>query len=181
MNRTVRWILAVAMLQSAAIGLYWFVEHQRAPRTSASLGAEPPQHEEMPMPSLTVVHRDGSRSEPRFRGRRTLVHVWATWCPPCRAELPGLLELPSRHDVAVVAVALDPSWEDVVRFLGDADSSGVVLAASQDVERALGVRTLPATFLIEADGRIALRFEGARDWTDASFVRTYLGEQAYRR
>lgn len=174
MNRTARWVLAIALLQAPAIGVYWFVEHQRTPKTGASLGTEPPQHVDMPMPSLTVVHRDGSRAELQSRGRRTLAHVWATWCPPCRAELPSPLELPSRHDVAVVAIALDPSWDDVVRFLGVLDSSDVVLAASQDVERVLGVRTLPTTFLVEADGRIVLRFDGARDWTDENLLRAHV-------
>jgi len=176
MSRTARWVLAIAALQAALVGMYWLIEHQRAPKTEEPLGTAPPQRVDMPMPSLTVARRDGTRSELLSPQRRTLVHVWATWCPPCRAELPGLLAVPSQHDVDVVAVALDKSWDDVDRFLGQMNSSQIVLAASDDVERALTVRRLPATFLVKANGRLALRFDGARDWTDAAFVRTYVEE-----
>jgi thiol-disulfide isomerase/thioredoxin len=177
MSRTARWVLAIAALQAALVGVYWLVEHQRAPKANDSLGTEPPQRVDVPMPSLTVARRRESRSELLSPQRRTLVHVWATWCPPCRAELPGLLAVPSQHDLDVVAVALDRSWNDVDRFLGDMNAPNIVLAGSEDVERALGVRTLPVTFLVEADGRLTLRFDGARDWTDEAFVRTYLEER----
>jgi thiol-disulfide isomerase/thioredoxin len=104
-------------------------------------------------PGKAERRREGSRSEFLSSGRRTLVHLWATWCPPCRAELPGLLEVSSRHDVAPNAVALDPSWDEVEGYLGDMDTSSVVLTTSEDVERELGVPKLPVTFLVEADGR----------------------------
>jgi len=176
MKRTARWVLVIALLQAVLVGAYWLVEHRRASMTEERLGTEPPVRVDGPMPSLAVVHRDGSRGELSTRGRRTLVHVWATWCPPCRAELPGLLALPSHHDIDIVTISLDRSWGDVDRFLGDLDSPSIVLAASEDVERALGVRTLPATFLVTAAGRFALRFDGARDWGDEVFVRTYVEE-----
>jgi len=166
--------MALAALQAALVGTYWLVEHQRAPKTGQSLGADPPQRLDMPMPTLTVARRAGSRSELLSPQQRTLVHVWATWCPPYREELPGLLAVPSQHDVGVIAVALDQSWEDVDRFLGDLNASKVLLAQSRDVERALGVRRLPVTFLVESDGRIKLRFDGARDWADENFLKAWV-------
>lgn len=119
MNRTARWVLAIAALQAVLAGAYWLIEHQRALTSDDSLGTQPPQRVDLPMPSLAVVRRDGHRGEIPSPTRPTLVHVWATWCPPCRAELPGLLAVPSQHDVDVVAVALDKSWDQVERFLGD--------------------------------------------------------------
>ncbi len=181
MNRNARWVLAIAALQATLVGVYCLVEHQRAPKTDESLGTEPPQRVDMPMPSLTVARRDGTDSEVPSPQRRTLVHVWATWCPPCRAELPGLLAVPSQYEVDVVAIALDPSWHDVDRFLGNRNASNIVLAGSEDVGRALGVRTLPVTFLVQADGRLTLRFDGARDWTDEAFVRAYVEQRVHGR
>ncbi|WP_428261514.1 TlpA family protein disulfide reductase [Haliangium sp.] len=128
----------------------------------------------MAMPALTVRRRDGGAVALAPFARPTLVHVWATWCPPCRAELPGLLALPSEHAVDVVAIALDDRWGDVDRFLDDLDASSVVLGSSEEVERVLGVRSLPVTFFVQADGRISLRFDGARDWTDEAFVEAHV-------
>jgi thiol-disulfide isomerase/thioredoxin len=181
MNRTLRSVLAIVTVQATLVGVFWLVEHQRAPKIAESLGTEPPQPVDVPMPALSVVRRDGSRGELPSSGRRTLMHVWATWCPPCRAELPGLLDMQPKHGVDVVAIALDQSWGDVEGFLGDIDLSNVVLAAGGDVERALGIRSLPVTFLVEADGRVSLRFDGTRDWTDQAFVRAYIEEHVDER
>jgi thiol-disulfide isomerase/thioredoxin len=174
-SRNARWVFAIALAQVTAVAVYWLVESQRALVSDEALGTEPPQRVEMPMPSLAVERRDGTRSELVWSGQRTLVHVWATWCLPCRAELPSLLAVPWRHDVHVVAVALNRSWDDVERFLGSTSSSNVVLGRAEDVEGALGVRTLPVTFLVESDGRLALRFDGARDWANEAFVQSSIG------
>ena len=174
MKRSTRWVLAAVALQAALFGLYWLVEQQRNSEADPSLETDPPQRVDMALPPLTIHQRDGSTVDLRLSSRPTLVHVWATWCPPCRAELPGLLELPTDHAVDVAAIALDEGWPDVDRFLGGIDSSNVLLGDSDEMERALGVRQLPVTFLLQANGRIVLRFDGARDWTDEAFVKTYL-------
>ncbi len=178
MSRNARWVLAVVIVQAALVGLYVLVEHRRAPSEARALGTEPPQRVDVTMPSLQLQRRDGSIVELSPSRRPTLVHVWATWCPPCRAELPDLLELPTKHPVDVVAIALDQSWADVDRFLGQLpgglDASTIILARSEDVERALGVRSLPVTFVMQPKGRLTLRFDGARDWTDEAFIATYI-------
>ena len=174
MSRSARWVFAIVAVQAALLGVYGLVERERSRHALEAPGTDLPQRVDRPIPSLDIQRRDGSRSVLQSTGRRTLVHVWATWCPPCRAELPGLLELPSRQDVAVVAIALDQSWEDVEAFLGDMSAANVALAASEDVERSLRIRTLPVTFLVEADGQIVLRFDGARDWADLGFVQTHV-------
>lgn len=173
MNRTARWALAIVLLQAALVGAYWLVESGR--RTTHGLGTEPPRAADGRLPSFRVLHRDGTRGALALSEGRTLLHIWATWCPPCRAELPALLALPRRHDVAVVAIALDPSWDAVDAFLNRDDSGTMALATSAEVERALGVHALPVTFLVEGDGQIIGRFDGARDWTDQAFVQTYVG------
>jgi cytochrome c biogenesis protein CcmG, thiol:disulfide interchange protein DsbE len=113
-------------------------------------------------------------------GRTTLVHVWATWCPPCRQELPGLLAVPSEYDVDVIAIALDKNWADVDRHLDGLDASGVFLGDSESVKRSLVVSTLPVTFILRQD-QVALRFDGARDWTDRAFLKRWLGESTGER
>src|SRR5690606_32761620 len=149
-------------------GVYWLVEQRRSPEQSeaAELGKGPPERVDMAMPDLAVRRPDGSRGHFRAPERPTLVHFWATWCPPCRAELPGLLALPGEHPVEVVAIALDDDWADVERMLDRRSLSRVVLADSGEVDRALGIRTLPVTLLVLPSGRVRLRFDGARDWTD---------------
>ncbi len=106
--------------------------------------------------------------------RPTLVHFWATWCPPCRVELPGLLALPDGHPVDVVAIALDRDWTDVERFLGR-PSSRMTLGDAAEIERQFGVHSLPVTYLVGSDGHLRFRFDGARDWRNSRFVLDWIG------
>lgn len=170
-------MLMVIAVQAVLLGLYWFVERQRVQEPSAAraLGTEPPERVEMSMPPLTLGRRDGSTARMPPPARLTLVHVWATWCPPCRAELPALLALPTERAVDIVAIALDKDWADVERFLDGQAGSHVFLGDGAEVERALGVRSLPVTFLLTPGERhVALRFDGARDWANESFVERWL-------
>jgi thiol-disulfide isomerase/thioredoxin len=123
---------------------------------------------------LSLRVRGGDRLDLRGLARPTLLHFWATWCAPCRVELPGLLALPETHPVQVVAVALDRDWADVEQFLGGREFSNVYLADAAEVETALGVQTLPVTYLVQPGGQLRLRFDGARDWTDTRFVRSWM-------
>ena len=180
MKRSAGWIVGFVLVQAALLGGYWLVSRQRGARDGPALGVEPPQRVSMPMPTLTLRRRDGSELPLASTGRRTLIHIWATWCPPCRAELPGLLALPTRRGVDVVAISVDESWDDVDRYLGDLDSSNIVLAAGEAALQSLGVTHLPVTFLLETDGRITRRFDGARDWNDEAFLRAHLPAAADR-
>ena len=179
MRRSARWALTLIAVQGALLGTYWVVERHRAgePNATQALGTEPPQRVEVSMPQLTLRRRDGSTVRMSPPARPTLVHVWATWCPPCRAELPALLALPTEREVDVVAIALDQDWAAVERFTDGEAMSRVFLGDAAQVERALGVRGLPVTFLLmPGESRIALRFDGARDWANESFVERWLDD-----
>ncbi|WP_438021056.1 TlpA disulfide reductase family protein [Sorangium sp. So ce315] len=158
------------LLQALAVGLYWAVEHGRG----ADRPGRPFEHEQLsgaePAPDGALARPDGSELRlGSLRGRAVLLHVWATWCGPCRAELPALLDLGRelRRDggIELVAVSVDESW-DVVRAFFDGDvPPEVVRSGSPAFARRLGVSTLPDTFLVRPDGTLALRFTGARDWS----------------
>lgn len=175
--RTVRWVAGVLALQAALVGVYLWVERDRASHDVASrgLGVAPGEPITAPLPKLTLTLRDGSRVALAPSGRPTLVHFWATWCPPCREELPALLRLPEARDVVLVAVALDEEWRTVERFFGESPPPSVVLADGREVTRKWGIPQLPATYLVDATGRLRLRFDGARDWSDAAFLSTWMG------
>ena len=178
MNLTLRVVVAVAASQVVLVGIYWLVESGRTRHggSGPALGVHRPQRVDERIKPLWVGARDGRRLNLRTLQRPTLVHFWASWCPPCRKELPALLALPDTHPLDVVAAALDREWADVDRFLGGPRRTTVFLADTAEVEAALGVRTLPVTFLVEPGGWLALRFEGARDWTDSAFLGTWIRE-----
>lgn len=166
----------IAGMQVALVGLYWLVEAQRSSdrRAEAELGTAPPQRVEGLMPALSLWAPDGSRHELRDVDRPTLVHFWATWCPPCRTELPGLLAIPENHPVDVVAIALDRDWRAVEHFLDGRPPATVFIGDATQAEASFAIRTLPVTYLVGAGGKLRLRFDGARDWTDRTFLSSWM-------
>jgi thiol-disulfide isomerase/thioredoxin len=104
-----------------------------------------------------------------FRGRVVLLNFWATWCPPCVREMPSLDRLHAElgQDVDVLAVSEDSGGaEAVTRFLAKTPvrSMTLYLDRQKRLERAFDTRALPTTFIIDQDGRIRARLDGAAEW-----------------
>lgn len=113
-----------------------------------------------PLPALSLASAHGSRALTELKGP-LLLHFWATWCAPCRDELPALLAL---EGVAVVAVSVDQSQELVDRFFDGAIPKQVWRIDHATVRGALAVDTLPVTFFVDDVGRIIGRVDGAQAW-----------------
>lgn len=106
-----------------------------------------------------------------YRGKVVLVNFWATWCEPCRAEMPSIDGLRSSlqgKPFEVLAVNLAEPMSRIERFLGTMPL-GFPLLRDRDgaVAKAWKARLLPASFLIGRDGRIRYVAYGELDWTSA--------------
>ncbi len=107
----------------------------------------------------------------QFRGQVALVNFWATWCPPCRAEMPSIERLHRAYaSRGLVILAVDDERvgravvEGFQRDLGL--TFPILLDSSGDVSALYGVRGLPTTVLVDREGRIASVDFGTRDWSD---------------
>jgi thiol-disulfide isomerase/thioredoxin len=114
-------------------------------------------------PALRGVALDGSTVDlDALRGQTVVLNFWATWCPPCRAEMPMLVDFAAdTPDVPVLFVAMDER-EAVVR--GYVSDNGVpasrVIHADRAVRDAWGVSTLPTTVVVGPDGGIRSAHSG---------------------
>ena len=98
-----------------------------------------------------------------------VVNFWASWCAPCRSEMPALERLSHRlaaHGVAVIGITLDDDLNLAREFVR---SSGLSLptytpSGANRLGEALGIKTLPHTIVLRADGTLAAALPGARDW-----------------
>jgi thiol-disulfide isomerase/thioredoxin len=140
-----------ALLAVAVAGLVYGLVSQRRPQ-------------EARLPNLTLERLGGGPVELRaFLGKPLVVNAWATWCPPCRRELPMLLKVAERTpEVRFVFVSQGEAPETVRRFL---EAQGLamewpLLDPSTRLSEALGVQGLPTTFFFDREGRLVLRHMG---------------------
>jgi cytochrome c biogenesis protein CcmG, thiol:disulfide interchange protein DsbE len=128
-------------------------------------------------PAYTAPDLDGGRlALAELHGEVVVLNIWATWCYPCRREMPGLQELQDQlgHEgLRVVAVSIDGAGEgDAIRAFLDEHRIGfdILHDPAQRITRAFGTLGVPETFLIGRDGTVLHRWIGRID-TRAPFVR----------
>jgi len=108
-----------------------------------------------------------------YKDQPVLVHVWASWCGPCRAEMPDMVAWLDTHpEVNVLPVSLDSDLETAQAFL---TSQGIALPAlltDQQQAGYLGIRGLPTTILIDGHGHMLERRIGMQDWQNSRWTHT---------
>jgi thiol-disulfide isomerase/thioredoxin len=126
-----------------------------------------------PAHDIVVETLGGGRQILRASGQFQLIHFWATWCPPCRTELPAILHLARRNHgrLHVWAVSTDREWSSVERFIGGPVPSMLVRDPTGEAARIYGVTDLPDSYLIDPQGRVRARFSGAQDWSSPEMDR----------
>jgi cytochrome c biogenesis protein CcmG, thiol:disulfide interchange protein DsbE len=150
-----------------ARGAEWVV----ASVARAARGA-PAQAVSLPAPDFTLpTLAGGSVRLSDLRGRVVLLNFWATWCVPCRTEMPAIEELYQRYrdrGLEVLAINLDVlSTASVEAFAKEVGVTfRVALDPSWSTARAYSVIGLPTTYLIDRSGKAVVREVGAREWTD---------------
>ncbi len=123
-----------------------------------------------PAPNFQLWDLEGKPvSLANYRGGVVLVNFWATWCGPCKVEMPAMEKLYrefDRKDFEILAVSTDAQGAAVTRPFRD--EIGLTFPILHDSDFRVGVmygaRTLPISFLVDRQGNITHRIFGARDW-----------------
>lgn len=124
-------------------------------------------HEARPLPETELLTLD---DEPAAlpEGQWTVLNFWATWCPPCRHEMPSLDRLQAkRPDVAVVTVATGRNPVPKIRqFFKEAEIGNLTALRDPDqtLARGVGVIGLPVTLILNPEGQIVARLTGDAEW-----------------
>ncbi len=120
-------------------------------------------------PAFTLPDLDGrSVSLSDFSGKVVVLNFWATWCPPCRDEVPDFVRFQSKYrsrGLAFVGLSLDAGGaRDVRPFVDEHNVNYTMLVGNDDIARAYGgIVGIPTSFLIDRKGRIVRRFQGYTD------------------
>jgi thiol-disulfide isomerase/thioredoxin len=155
-------ILGLGLLLIAAAA--YFLQ-QNPPRASSNLSAIPVKVD-YPAPKLALTDLEGNPTDlANYRGQVVLVNLWATWCPPCKEEMPALETFYRRHandGFAIVAVNDGDPMSDVVQFVEDYSLTFPVWLdpTYTATEKAFKTLNLPSSFVINRDGQIVLSWVG---------------------
>ncbi len=114
-----------------------------------------------PMVAASVTGFPRANAEDFARGEITLVNFWASWCPPCRAEHPRLLELEAQG-VPIIGVNFRDKESAAAAYLEEADNPFVAVPYDPDGRAAFdwGVTAPPETFILDGEGKVLYRFIG---------------------
>lgn len=118
--------------------------------------------------SLTDIHGN-QVSLSQYKGQVVVLNFWATWCPPCREEMPSMEKLHRDYQdkgLVMLAVNVDKNPQQAVAdFLRERPYSFTILLDSQNVaQNTYGVFRFPESFIIDRNGIVVEKIIGARDW-----------------
>lgn len=135
--------------------------------------------EKPPAPDFTLKDMDEETYTLKsFAGKPVIINFWATWCPPCRAELPAMNRAWQKvKDKGVAMVAINVGEDDGTIFAFQADypiDFTVLLDEDGKTVKRWPVRGLPTTFVLDPQGRIVYRAVGGREWDDDALLQKVL-------
>ncbi|MGC9269663.1 TlpA family protein disulfide reductase [Acidiphilium sp.] len=156
---------------TALVGLGKSASARQLPSVAQNLAETLPE----PAPEFHFMDASGRRlTLAHYRGEGLIVNFWATWCPPCRAELPSLVALNRivlPEGIRVLPISVDSDGiKAVIPYYKKHDITGVpmLIDPSSSALRAFQVNGIPLTVIINRKGDVVASLQGAGDWNSAA-------------
>jgi thiol-disulfide isomerase/thioredoxin len=146
------------------------------------------------------IERSGRRQAPEFslkdhlnhdhtlqeaRGKLTIIHFWASWCPPCLKEIPDLIEFAESwkdKPIQIYGVSLDENWENAEKIVTSSklpSNFTSLIDLTGKTPEAYGTYQYPETYLLDGEGRIIVKWIGAQPWSSPGMQKAL--EEALKR
>lgn len=158
----------VLVVVALVVALMLYVGFHMARRT----GATPRIAKSTVAPDFSLESLDGKRVRlSDLRGKAVLLNFWATWCGPCKIEMPWFVELQNQYGaqgLQILGVAMDDaSKEDIAKFAKDMGVNYPILIGKESIgDQYGGIPALPETFFIGRDGKMVDKIIGLRSKSD---------------
>ncbi|TYC14212.1 TlpA family protein disulfide reductase [Bizionia gelidisalsuginis] len=123
--------------------------------------------------NFNLLDSDGNvTSLKELKGKVIFINLWATWCPPCIAEMPSINTLYDTvgDDVAFVMLSLDRKFETAKAFNERKGYGFPIYAPADAIPEMYNTNSIPSTYVIDAKGNLALTHRGMADYSDPEFI-----------
>jgi thiol-disulfide isomerase/thioredoxin len=107
-----------------------------------------------------------------FKGKKLFVNLWATWCPPCRAEIPSIEKLYKTTDankVAFLMVSLDDNFDKAKKYANKKKMKLPIYYPQKSLPGMFNVSSIPSTFIFDESGNLIQSIEGSADYNTSQF------------
>ena len=153
-------LLPATLFAALAAAFYWGLMNSDDRLPSALIGRAVPEFDLPP-----IEGRDDGLSSADLQGEVSIVNVWASWCVPCRVEMPLLVELAAQGTVPIHGINYKDAPDAALAFLNETGDPYSRIGADRSGRASIdwGVYGLPETFVIDAQGRIAYKHVGPFD------------------
>jgi cytochrome c biogenesis protein CcmG/thiol:disulfide interchange protein DsbE len=134
-----------------------------------------PENSGRPAPDFTVSDSKSTIHLANYRGQIVLLNFWATWCPPCVQEMPGLIQLHhDRPDLAILAVSIDEDEDTYTNYIQRRHIDLITVRdPAQTAAKLYHTEGWPETYIIDRQGIIRRKIVGDPDWSNPE-LRAYL-------
>ncbi len=176
LHRRVRnWLLIICLITTSLLLADLCMAQMPVPELGHALTRIHPPH---PAPDFTLADMDGEEYALKdYLGKVVMLNFWATWCPPCRREMPSMESLYQKFQEKGFTVLAVNQWEDgdiVFPYLGQLSvfpSFPILFDGKGEIARAYRVKGLPTTVLIDRQGRVVYRAVGGRNFDHPEVIR----------
>ena len=162
-------LLVVLILVGVGILLFWKFENKKVSKMPKEVIVQPGKKVSNPAPDFTLQDLNGNWSSlSEFKGKVVILDFWATWCPPCKAEIPHFIELYDDYKdkgLEIIGVSLDFNANKILgAFVEENSINYTILIGDRDVTDLYGgIMSIPTTFVIDRDGGIRKKYIGYKE------------------
>lgn len=125
------------------------------------------------LPSLNLQDVNGNMvALEQFRGKKVFVNLWASWCPPCKREMPSIQKLYQSVDsskAAFVLLSLDEQFDKAKDYISSANLQLPVYYPAGNLPALFNVESIPTTFIFDEKGALIKRVDGSEDYDTEAF------------
>ncbi|MBZ4188588.1 TlpA family protein disulfide reductase [Niabella beijingensis] len=126
------------------------------------------------MPSFKMTDEQGRPvTLESLKGKKVVVNIWASWCPPCRAEMPSIQNLYKKLDkekVTFVLLSVDDNMEDAAAFKKGQQLKMPIFFPGEQLPLLFNVQAIPSTFIFNEKGELIKKMEGMEDYDTQEYV-----------